>query len=75
MPQVFKIGPYSVYFWSNDNMPLEPIHVSEGWANPNATKIWIVKRRITSSLEISDFCSLKADLINYKAMGQKPTAF
>lgn len=43
MPQELKIGPYSVYFWSNENDPLEPIHVhvSEGRATPNATKIWI----------------------------------
>lgn len=27
MPQVFKIGPYWVYFWTNENKPLEPIHV------------------------------------------------
>ena len=27
MPQVFKIGSYWVYFWSNENEPLEPIHV------------------------------------------------
>jgi len=25
MPQVFKIGAYWVYFWSNENIPLEPI--------------------------------------------------
>lgn len=43
MPQIFKIGPYMVYFWSNENNPLEPIHVhvSEGRATPNSTKIWI----------------------------------
>ncbi len=43
MPQVFKIGPYIVYFWSNENEPLEPIHVhvAEGRATANATKIWI----------------------------------
>lgn len=31
------------FFWSNENMPLEPIHVhiSEGKASANATKIWI----------------------------------
>ena len=27
MPQVFKIGPYWVYFWANKNDPLEPVHV------------------------------------------------
>ena len=45
MPQVFRIGSYWVYFWSNENDPLEPIHVhvSEGSPNANATKIWITK--------------------------------
>ena len=43
MPQVFKIGSYWVYFWTNENEPLEPVHVhiSEGKPVPNATKIWI----------------------------------
>lgn len=43
MPQIFRIGPYIVYFWSNENKPLEPIHVhvAEGRATANATKIWI----------------------------------
>ena len=43
MPQIFRIGSYIVYFWSNENKPLEPIHVhiSEGQATANATKIWI----------------------------------
>lgn len=45
MPRVFKIGSYWVYFWSNENEPLEPVHVhvSEGSPSSNATKIWITK--------------------------------
>ena len=45
MPQVFKIGSYWVYFWSNENDPLEPIHVhvSQGSPNAGATKIWITQ--------------------------------
>ena len=45
MPQIFKFGAYRIYFWSNENDPLEPIHVhvSEGKPVPNATKIWITK--------------------------------
>ena len=45
MPQVFKIGSYWVYFWANENDPLEPVHVhvSKGAPQPNATKIWITK--------------------------------
>ena len=27
MPQVFKVGSYWVYFWANENDPLEPVHV------------------------------------------------
>ena len=45
MPQELKIGPYTVYFWSNENDPLEPVHVhvSMGTPTSNATKIWITK--------------------------------
>lgn len=45
MPQIFKIGSYWVYFWTNENKPLEPIHVHVSKGNPssNATKIWITK--------------------------------
>ncbi len=45
MPQIFKIGSYWVFFGSNENQPLEPIHVhiSSGGPNPNATKVWITK--------------------------------
>lgn len=43
MPQLLRIGPYIIYFWSNENMPLEPVHVhiAEGRASANATKLWI----------------------------------
>ncbi len=27
MPQVFRLGSYWVYFWTNEGKPLEPIHV------------------------------------------------
>jgi hypothetical protein len=45
MPQVFKIGSYWVYFWSNENDPLEPVHVHIALGAPtaNATKVWITK--------------------------------
>ncbi|MDD6154114.1 MAG: DUF4160 domain-containing protein [Eubacteriales bacterium] len=43
MPKLYRVGPYIIYFWSNENEPLEPIHVhiAEGTASSNATKIWI----------------------------------
>lgn len=45
MPQVFKIGSYWVYFWSNENKPLEPVHVhiAKGKPKPNGTKVWITQ--------------------------------
>ena len=45
MPQVFKIGAYWIYFWLDENMPMEPIHVHVSMKKPfkNATKIWIKK--------------------------------
>lgn len=45
MPQIFKIGNYLIYFWSNENDPLEPIHVhvNKGFPAENSTKIWITE--------------------------------
>ena len=45
MPQIFRIGPYWIYFWANENKPIEPIHVhiAEGKPVENATKIWITQ--------------------------------
>ncbi len=45
MPQVFKIGPYWVYFWSGEGEPLEPVHVHvcEGAPSATSTKIWLTR--------------------------------
>ena len=45
MPQIFKIGSYWVFFWANENEPLEPVHVhiAKGMPTANATKVWITK--------------------------------
>jgi len=46
MPQVFRIGSYVVYFWANEGVPLEPVHVhvSQGIPSESATKIWITRK-------------------------------
>lgn len=43
MPQVFRMGEYWIYFWTNENIPLEPVHVhiAKGAPSANATKVWI----------------------------------
>lgn len=45
MPQVFRVGSYWVFFWTNEGEPIEPVHVhiSEGAPQANATKVWITK--------------------------------
>lgn len=45
MPQIFRIGAYIVYFWSNEGFPSEPVHVhvAEGRPVKDGTKIWITK--------------------------------
>ena len=45
MPQLFKMGEYVVYFWSNEGLPTEPVHVHIAKGDPtiNATKVWITQ--------------------------------
>ena len=45
MPQVFKAGPYTVFFWSDESEPLEPVHVHVAAGKPSgsSTKIWITQ--------------------------------
>ena len=45
MPQLFRFGNYVIYFWSNENNPLEPVHVhiAEKIPNEYATKVWLTK--------------------------------
>lgn len=45
MPQLFRIGPYRIYFWANESDPLESIHVhiTEGEPQRDATKVWITR--------------------------------
>lgn len=43
MPQVFRVGSYWIYFWTNENDPIEPVHVhiSKGKPTKKGTKVWI----------------------------------
>lgn len=44
MPQIFKVGSYTIFFWANEGVPLEPIHVHVAErAGANATKVWITE--------------------------------
>ena len=41
MPSLFRIGPYTLYFWTGENG--EPVHVHVAIKRPtkDATKIWL----------------------------------
>ena len=43
MLQIFRMGEYWICFWTNENKPVEPIHVhiAKGKTSENATKVWI----------------------------------
>ncbi|MCD8123797.1 MAG: DUF4160 domain-containing protein [Lachnospiraceae bacterium] len=43
MPQVFRMGEYWIYFWTNEGDPIEPVHVhiAKGHPTANSTKVWI----------------------------------
>jgi hypothetical protein len=44
MPKLFTIMGYSVFFWSNEGEPLEPVHFHIGKTiGARTTKIWIKK--------------------------------
>ena len=49
MPTIFRFGRYVIYFWSNEGLPPEPVHVHVAVGNPavNDAKLWI-----TSSGEV-----------------------
>ena len=41
MPNLFRVGGYLVYFWSNENSEPIHVHIARGKPVPNATKIWL----------------------------------
>ncbi len=44
MPNIFRIGGYLVFFWSNENDEPIHIHIGKGKPSQNATKIWLTSR-------------------------------
>ena len=46
MPQLYRFGSYVIYFWVNEGIPTEPIHVhiNEKRPSQNGTKIWITAK-------------------------------
>ena len=49
MPQIFRLGSYWVYFWTNENKPLEPVHVHK--SSKNGTTI-----SETLNISAKEFC-------------------
>lgn len=38
MPQIFKMGEYYIYFWTNENDPLEPIFLLRFYCSKEKSK-------------------------------------
>lgn len=43
MPNLFKFGAYSIYFWSNESSEPIHVHVSIKRANKLSVKFWLLK--------------------------------
>lgn len=43
MPNLFRVGSYLVFFWSNENGEPIHVHVIQGRPSPNSTKIWLTQ--------------------------------
>ena len=43
MPKLFKIGKYSIFFWSNEIGEPIHIHITSSHPSENSTKIWLTK--------------------------------
>ena len=45
MPQIFRVGPYLIYFWANEGgaYGADPRPYLEGVPSQNSTKVWITR--------------------------------
>lgn len=41
MPNLFRVGSYLIYFWSNENGEPIHVHIAKGHPTANATKVWL----------------------------------
>ncbi|MBR3721845.1 MAG: DUF4160 domain-containing protein [Selenomonadaceae bacterium] len=45
MPEIMTILGYKIYFWVNEGIPLEPIHIHVSRTyHANATKLWLTSK-------------------------------
>lgn len=43
VPNLFRVGGYLVFFWSNENGEPIHVHIIRGKPSPNATKVWLTR--------------------------------
>ena len=43
MPNLFRVGSYLIYFWSDENNEPIHVHIAKGKPGPNATKVWLTQ--------------------------------
>ena len=52
VPQIFKIGEYLIYFWINENDPLEPVHVHVARGKPTKNRSAIPERQLRIIMQV-----------------------
>lgn len=43
LPNIFTVGGYKVFFWSNENNEPIHVHITKGQPNAASTKVWLTK--------------------------------
>lgn len=43
LPKILQVGPYIIYFWSNENNEPIHVHIAEKTPSANGTKVWLTK--------------------------------
>ena len=41
VPNLFRVGGYLIFFWSNENREPIHVHIAKGKPSPNSTKVWL----------------------------------
>lgn len=73
IPDINEYRGYHIFFWSNENKPLEPIHIHicKGKPSKNATKYWInsdgsvEQENNNSQIPISDLKKIERFVTEY----------
>ena len=44
LPNLYQVGSYKIFFWSNENNEPVHVHITSGNPSANTTKIWLTSK-------------------------------